>query len=42
MEEIQKGKDGYTAKIRTKDNIEYFVTISFTNLINSEHTELLR
>lgn len=32
VEEIQPGKDGYTAKIKTTDDEIYFVTISHANL----------
>jgi hypothetical protein len=34
--EINNGKDGYTAKIETKDKEIYFVTISHSNLKNQD------
>ena len=34
--EIQPGKDGYTARIKTQDGKEYFATISRANLQNPE------
>lgn len=34
--EINNGKDGYTAKIETKDKEIYYVTISHSNLKNHE------
>jgi len=37
VQEIQKGKDGYTAKIETQDKEVYFVTISHSNL--KDHTQ---
>lgn len=37
VEEIQQGKDGYTAKIKTEDGVIYFVTISHANL--KDHTQ---
>lgn len=36
VKEISSGKDGYTAKIETKDKEVYFVTISHSNLTNHE------
>jgi len=36
VKEINNGKDGYTAKIETKDKEAYFVTISHSNLTNHE------
>lgn len=36
VKEINNGKDGYTAKIETKDKESYFVTISHSNLTNHE------
>lgn len=36
VKEINHGKDGYTAKIETKDKEIYFVTISHSNLTNHE------
>ncbi|GEP50820.1 hypothetical protein FNO01nite_14920 [Flavobacterium noncentrifugens] len=37
VQEIQNGKDGYTAKIETADKEIYFVTISHSNL--KDHTQ---
>ena len=34
--EINQGKDGYTAKLETKQNTFFFVTISHSNLKNHE------
>ena len=32
VQEIQNGKDGYTAKVATTDNVVYFATISIPNM----------
>lgn len=37
VQEIQNGKDGYTAQIKTAANKIYFVTISIPNL--KDHTQ---
>lgn len=37
VQDIQNGKDGYTAKIETSDKEIYFVTISHSNL--KDHTQ---
>ena len=37
VQEIQNGKDGYTAKIETAEKEVYFVTISHSNL--KDHTQ---
>jgi hypothetical protein len=34
VEEIQNGKDGYTAIIKTEENERYFATVSHANLNN--------
>lgn len=34
VKSIEYGKDGYSAKLETIDNLVYFVTISSTNLNN--------
>ena len=41
VESIENGKDGFTAKIETKNKIIYFATISIPNLgINEEYKEI--
>jgi|SRR6218665_114840 len=37
VQEIQNGKDGYTAKIETADKTIYYVTVSHSNL--KDHTQ---
>ena len=39
--EIQLGKDGYTAKLQTKEELIYWVTISHSNLENPQQYQML-
>lgn len=38
--QIQRGKDGYTAEIRTDDNKTYFAVISSVDLSRSQYKEV--